>query len=141
MAFMGLMNWVFQKQLDKFVIVFVDDILVYSLDHNTHQDHLREVLKNLRRHQLYAKYSKCEFWLKKVSFLGHVITKEGVEVDPAKVEAVSQWQQPKIVTEIRSFLGLVGYYNRFIKEFSKISLPLTQMTRKGVRFVWNEKCE
>jgi len=140
-AFMGLMNQVFHQQLDKFVIVFVDDILIYSKDHQTHGEHLQEVLHILRRNKLYGKFSKCEFWLEKVAFLGHIITKEGIEVDPAKVEAVSSWTQPKTVTEIRSFLGLAGYYRRFIKDFSKIATPLTQLTRKGVPFVWNEQCE
>jgi len=140
-AFMGLMNQVFHQQLDKFVIVFVDDILIYSKDHQTHREHLQEVLNILRRNQLYGKFSKCEFWLEKVAFLGHIITKEGIEVDPAKVEAVSLWKQPKTVKEIRSFLGLAGYYRRFIKDFSKIAMSLTQLTRKGVHFVWNEQCE
>ena len=140
-AFMSLMNRVFHRQLDKFVIVFVDDILVYSPDVRTHREHLREVLETLRLNKLYAKFSKCEFWLKKVAFLGHIISKEGVSVDPSKVETVSNWQEPRSVTEIRSFLGLAGYYRRFIKDFSKIAKPLTQLTKKGVRYSWSEECE
>ena len=102
-AFMDLMNRVFQPYLDRFVIVFIDDILVYSNSSEEHSEHLRIVLQILRTHQLYAKLSKCEFWLNSVSFLGHVISKEGVQVDPKKVEAVSNWPRPTNVTEIRSF--------------------------------------
>ena len=116
-AFMDLMNRVFKPYLDKFVVVFIDDILIYSKSHKEHGEHLRIVLQTLRTHQLYAKLSKCEFWLNSVSFLGHVISKEGVQVDPKKVEAVSNWPRPTNVTEIRSFLGMAGYYRRFVKDF------------------------
>ena len=98
-------------------------------------------MEALRREKLYAKFSKCEFWLQRVQFLGHVIDKDGVSVDPAKVEAVINWEQPKTPTEIRSFLGLAGYYRRFIQDFSKIASPLTNLTRKTVKFVWSEKCD
>ena len=116
-AFMDLMNRVFKPYLDKFVVVFIDDILIYSKSHVEHGEHLRIVLQTLRTHQLYAKLSKCEFWLNSVSFLGHVISKEGVQVDPKKVEAVSNWPRPTNVTEIRCFLGMAGYYRRFVKYF------------------------
>jgi hypothetical protein len=119
--FMNLMNKVFMDELDKFVVVFIDDILVYSKSIQEHEQHLRVVLERLRIHRLYAKFSKCEFWLKRVAFLGHILTAEGVAVDPEKVEAVSNWQQPTNVSEIRSFLGLAGYYRRFIEGFSKIA--------------------
>ena len=99
------------------------------------------MLETLRKEKLYAKFTKCEFWLEKVQFLGHVIDKDGISVDPAKVEAVNEWEQPKTPTEIRSFLGLAGYYRRFIPDFSKLATPLTNLTRKSVKYVWNEKCE
>ena len=134
-AFMDLMNRVFRIYLDQFVVVFVDDMLVYSLDVETHWMHLKAVLETLRQNQLFAKFSKCEFWLEEVAFLGHVISGAGIKVDPAKVEAVSSWVRPKTVFEIRSFLGLAGYYRRFIQDFSKIAEPLTRLTRKEVSFV------
>ena len=124
-AFMDLMNRVFAQYLDKFIIVFIDDILVYSKTPEEHEEHLRVTLQLLRDSKLYAKFSKCDFWLSEVHFLGHVVSKEGVSVDPAKVEAVSKWAAPTSVTEIRSFLGLAGYYRRFVEGFSKIASPLT----------------
>ncbi|CAL9001523.1 unnamed protein product [Prunus brigantina] len=140
-AFMDLMNRVFRPYLDHFVIVFIDDILVYSRTLEGHKKHLRLVLKTLRRKQLYAKFSKCQFWLDRVDFLGHVISAEGIYVDPCKVEAVLNWVQPTSVTEIRSFLGLAGYYRRFVEGFSSIAAPLTRLTRKDVKFEWTEECE
>ena len=116
-AFMGLMNRVFQPYLDQFVMVFVDDILIYSQSKVEHEDHLRIVLQLLRDHQLYAKFRKCEFWLVEVGFLGHVVSASGMSMDPEKVEAVMSWERPKSVFEIRSFLGLTGYYRRFIEDF------------------------
>jgi hypothetical protein len=139
--FMDLMNWVFWPYLDQYVVVFIDDILVYSNSHLEHEQHLRVVLQTLRENQLYAKLDKCEFWLKEVVFLGHVISAEGIFVDPIKVEAVLKWERPTNMTEIRSFLGLAGYYRRFIEGFSTIASPLTKLTRKEVRFVWSEECE
>ncbi|CAL2228612.1 unnamed protein product [Prunus armeniaca] len=140
-AFMDLMNRVFRPYLDRFVIVFIDDILIYSRTGEGHKKHLRLVLKTLRRKQLYAKLSKCQFWLDRVDFLGHVISVEGIYVDPRKVEAVVNWVQPISVTEIRSFLGLAGYYRRFVEGFSSIAAPLTRLTRKDVKFKWTEECE
>jgi hypothetical protein len=140
-VFMDLMNRVFKEYLDKFVIVFIDDILVYSATKELHQEHLQLVLETLRKHKLYAKFSKCEFWLREVSFLGHLISGNGIFVDPAKVEAVMNWKQPKSVTKIRSFLGLAGYYRRFIQDFSRIAYPMTQLTKKGVKYEWNQACE
>ncbi|GAU44000.1 hypothetical protein TSUD_91790 [Trifolium subterraneum] len=139
--FMDYMNRIFQPYLDKFVVIFIDDILIYSKDPQEHAEHLRIVLNILREKQLYAKFSKCEFWLTEVKFLGHVISQGGVSVDPSKVEAVLNWERPRTVSEIRSFLGLAGYYRRFILGFSEIALPLTRLTRKGAAFVWDELCE
>ncbi|WVZ77137.1 hypothetical protein U9M48_025037 [Paspalum notatum var. saurae] len=130
--FMYMMNSVFMNELNKFVVVFIDDILIYSKNEKEHEEHLRIVLARLREHKLYAKFSKCAFWLKEVGFLGHVLSEKGVAVDPSK---------PESVTGIRSFLGLVGYYCRFIKDFSKISKPITSLTKKNVKFVWSPKCE
>ncbi|KAL0549087.1 hypothetical protein IC582_013567 [Cucumis melo] len=140
-VFMDLMNRVFREFLDTFVIVFIDDILIYSKTEAEHKEHLRMVLQTLRDNKLYAKFSKCEFWLKQVSFLGHVVSKAGVSVDPAKIEAVTGWTRPSTVSEVRSFLGLAGYYRRFVKNFSRIATPLTQLTRKGAPFVWSKACE
>ncbi|XP_059670062.1 uncharacterized protein LOC132315717 [Cornus florida] len=134
-AFMDLMNRVFHDYLDQFVVVFVDDILVYSRTREDHEVHLSIVLQILREHRLYAKYEKCEFWLQEVKFLGHVVSEGGVSVDPSKVEAVLTWERPKNVFEIRSFLGLAGYYRRFVKDFSRLAAPMTRLTRKGVKFV------
>jgi hypothetical protein len=121
--FMYLMNKVFLEYLDKFVVVFIDDILIYSKTEEEHEEHLRLVLQKLREHQLYVKFSKCDFWLKEVSFLRHIITDGGISVDPAKVEDVLKWKPPRTVKEIRSFLGLAGYYRRFIEGFSKTVKP------------------
>ena len=140
-AFMDMMNRIFRPFLDKFIIVFIDDILVYSRSREEHEEHLRITLQLLRDHQLYAKFSKCEFWLTEVIFLGHVVSGEGIKVDPQKVEAVANWPRPTTVTEIRSFLGLAGYYRRFVKDFSRIAAPMTKLTRKQVKFQWNDQCE
>ncbi|WVZ98384.1 hypothetical protein U9M48_043839 [Paspalum notatum var. saurae] len=139
--FMYLMNSVFMNELDKFVAVFIDDILVYSKNEKEHEEHLRIVLSRLREHKLYAKFSKCAFWLKEVAFLGHILSAKGVAVDPSKVEDVLNWKQPQTVTEIRNFLGLAGYYRRFIKDFSKIAKPMTALTQKNAKFAWSPKCE
>ena len=137
-TFMDLMNRVFRPYLDKFVVVFIDDILVYSRDE---QEHLKIVLQTLREKKLYAKLSKCDFWLKEISFLGHIVSTEGIRVDPVKIEAVVNWKSPQSVTEVRSFLGLAGYYRRFVKGFSVIASSLTKLLRKGVMFEWSDKCQ
>ena len=140
-VFMEYMNRIFHAYLDLFVVVFIDDILIYSKSEEEHAEHLKIFLQVLKEKKLFAKLSKCEFWLNEVSFLGHVISGNGIAVDPAKVDAVSQWETPKSVTKIRSFLGLAGYYRRFIEGFSKLALSLTQLTCKGKAFVWDVHCE
>ena len=140
-AFMELMNRIFQPLLDGYVIVFIDDILVYSRSNQEHEEHLRNVLSILREKKLYAKFSKCEFWLNEVAFLGHVISGKGISVDPRKIEAVVEWEVPTNVTEVRSFLGMAGYYRRFVEGFSRIAQPLTKLTKKNMKFVWGDDCE
>ena len=139
--FMYLMNSVFMPELDKFVVVFIDDILIYSKNEEDHAKHLHIVLQCLRDHQLYAKFSKCEFWLDSVKFLGHTISSEGIAIDPSKVQEVMDMKPSTSVHQIRSFLGLDGYYRRFILNFSRIAKPMTELLKKGVKFVWDEKCE
>jgi hypothetical protein len=134
------MNKVFMEYLDKFVVVFIDDILVFS-QNEEQEEHLRIVLQKLRENQLYAKLNKCDFWLNEVSFLGHVITDGGVAVDPSKVRDVLNWNPPKNVSEIRSFLGLAGYYRRFIEGFSKVVKPLTSLLEKGKELKWDAACQ
>jgi hypothetical protein len=139
--FMYLMNSVFMPELDKFVMVFIDDILIYSKNLEDHAGHLHVVLQHLRDHHLYAKFSKCEFSLGTVKFLGHTISKDSIFVDPSKVQEVMDWKPPTSVHQICSFLGLAGYYHRFIPDFSWIAKPMTELLKKGVKFSWNEKCE
>ena len=122
-------------------MVFVDDILIYSQSEREHEDHLRIILQLLRDHQLYAKFSKCEFWLTEVRFLGHVVSASGVPEDPEKVKAMMSWERPKSVFKIRSFLGLARYYRRFIKDFSRLAAPMTRLTWKEVKFDWDDRCE
>jgi len=138
---MYLMNLVFMPELDKFVVVFIDDILVYSENAQDHEKHLRIVLTRLREHQLYAKFSKCEFWLKKVPFLGHILSEDGISVDPTKVQEVLDWKALTSVHEVRSFLGLAGYYRCFILDFSKIAKPMTKLLQKDVKLMWSQECE
>jgi hypothetical protein len=139
--FMYLMNKVFMKYLNKFVVVFIDDILVYSRSEEEHEEHLRLALQKLWEHKLYAKLSKCEFWMKQVAFLGHVISKGGISVDPGKVQDVLSWNAPMSVGNIRSFLGLAGYYRRFIEVFSKIRRPMIELLEKDKKFKWTSACE
>ncbi|KAI3799955.1 hypothetical protein L1987_35261 [Smallanthus sonchifolius] len=140
-VFMDLMNRVCKPYLDKFVIVFIDDILIYSRTKEDHEHHLKLILELLSNEKLYAKFSKCEFWIREVHFLGHVINKEGIHVDPSKIEAIKNWEAPKTPTEVRQFLGLASYYRRFIENFSKIALPLTTLTQKEKKYDWSDKQE
>jgi hypothetical protein len=139
--FMNLMNKVFMEYLDRFIVVFIDEILIYSNNDSDHEEHLRMVLLKLRDNQLYAKFSKCEFWLDEVPFLGHIISKGGILVDPAKVTAIVGWKIPSSVMEVRSFLGLAGYYRRFIEGFSKIAKPMTSLLEKVKGFKWTHECQ
>jgi hypothetical protein len=139
--FMHLMNKVFMEYLDKFAVVFIDDILVYSRSEEEHEDHLHLVLQKLRDHKLYAKLSKCEFWLKQVAFLGHIVSKGGLSVDPSKIQDVLSWNAPMSVGDIQSFLGLACYYRRSIEGFSKISKPMTELLEKDKKFKWKLVCE
>jgi hypothetical protein len=140
-VFMCLMNGVFREYLDKFFIVFLDGILIYSKLEEENEHHLRMVLQVLREHQLYAKLSKCSFYQKKIHYLGHIISKDGIEVDPEKIEAIRECSAPNNVTEVRSFMGLAGYYRIFIEGFSKIAHPITSLQKKGVKFQWTLDCE
>jgi hypothetical protein len=138
---MCLMNGIFRNYLENFVIVFLDDILIYSKSEEEHEHHLRLVLQVLREHQFYAKMIKCSFHQNHIHYLGHIISEQGIAVDPEKIEAIRGWPIPRNVSEIRSFMGLVGYYKRFIVGFSKIAHPITSLHKKGTKFEWTPKCE
>jgi hypothetical protein len=138
--FTYLMNSVFMPELDKFVVVFIDDILIYSNNEEEHAKHLRIVLTCLREHQLYAKFSKCAFWLEEIQFLGHVFSAKGIAVDPSKVKNILEWKSPTIVHQVRSFLGLAGYYHRFIPDCSNIVKPITSLFKNNINFDWSSKC-
>ena len=138
---MYLMNSIFFEELDVFVIIFIDDILVYSKTEEDHVKHLRVMLQKLREHKLYAKFSKCEFWLTEVSFLGHILSHNGISVDPSKIKDVVEWVTPTTVKEVWGFLGLAGYYCRFMSDLSKIAKPLTELTKKDEPYVWTEERE
>jgi hypothetical protein len=129
------------EYLDKFVMVFIDDILIFSKTEEEHEKHLRMVLEKLRSNQLYAKFSKCEFWLTEVAFLRHVISAGGIVVDPSKVKDVLNWMAPMNASEICSFLGLAGYYHQFIKDFSKIAKPMKRLLEKNKNFDWTDECQ
>ncbi|GJY26058.1 putative reverse transcriptase domain-containing protein [Tanacetum coccineum] len=141
MVFIDLMNRVCKPYLDKFVIVFIDDILIYSKSKQEQEEHLKLILELLKKEGLHDKFSKWEFWIPKVQFLGYVIDSQGIQVDPAKIESIKDWASPKTPTEIRQFLGLSGYYRRFIEGFSKISKPMTKLSQKSVMFEWGDKEE
>jgi hypothetical protein len=136
--FLNLMNKVFMEYLDKFIVLFIDNVLIYSKNDSEHEEHLRMVLQKLRDNQLYAKFTKCDFWLDEVHFLGHIISKGGIAVDPTKVISIVDWKIPSTISEIRSFLGLAGYYRRFIEGFSKIAKPMTSLLEKGKEFKWTK---
>ena len=140
-VFMYLMNNVLHKYIDKFLAVFIDDILIYSKSKEEHENHLKIVLQVLREHQLYAKLSKCDLFKDKIQYLGHVITKEGSSVDAEKTKAIEKWPVPKDVTDMRSFMVITCYYRRFIEGFSRTANPITSLQNKGKHFEWNKKCE
>ncbi|GJZ67974.1 putative reverse transcriptase domain-containing protein [Tanacetum coccineum] len=135
------MNRVCKPYLDKFVIVFINDILIYSRNKEEYANHLRIILELLRKEKLYAKFSKCDFWIRIVQFLGYLIDSQGLHVNPTKIEAVKNWTSPTTPTEVRQFLGLAGYYRRFIKGFLKIAKPLTKLTQKIKNYIWGEEQE
>jgi hypothetical protein len=139
--FMYLMNKVFMEYLDKFVVVFINNILVYSRSEVEHEEHLCLALQKLREHRLYAKLSKCQFWMKQVAFLEHIISKGGISLDPSKVQDVLSWNAPTSVGDIQSLLGLAGYYRRFIEGFLKISKHMTELPKKDKKFKWTPTCE
>jgi hypothetical protein len=138
--FTYLMNSVFMPELDKFVVVFIDDILIYSKNEEEHAQHLRIVLTRLREHQLYAKFSKCAFWLEEIQFLGHVLSAKGIAVDPNKIKDILEWKPPTTVHQVRSFLGLAGYYRRFIPDFSKLVKPIISLLKNDTKFNWSSRC-
>nr|GEZ97430.1 putative reverse transcriptase domain-containing protein [Tanacetum cinerariifolium] len=140
-VFMDLMNRVCEPYVDKFVIVFIDDILIYSKSKEDQEVHLKIVLELLKKEKLFAKFSKCEFWLQEVGFLGHVVNINGIHVDPSKIEAVKNWKISKTPSEIRLFMGLAGYYRRFIANFSKIAKPFTLLTQKNQKSEWGMEQE
>ena len=138
--FMCMMNNIFSKYLDKFVLVFIDDILVYSKSKEEHKENLRIVLRVLRQHQLYTKFSKCDFYKPQIQYLGHIISKKGLDVDSEKIKVIEDWPIHTSVTDIRSFLGLAGYYCNFIENFSRISCPMIALQYKENKFLWATKC-
>ena len=140
-AFMDLMNRVFRPYVDQFVVLFIDDILVYLKDQENHDTQLRVVLETLKKERLYEKLSKCEFWLREMSFLRHLVSEEGIRVDPRKIEVIIEWKSSRNVTEVRSFLGLADYYRRFVKGFSMTTASMTKFLQKNVKFEWSEKCQ
>jgi hypothetical protein len=141
-TFCTLMNDIFREWLDDFVVVYIDDILIYSSSLEEHAEHLRKVFQRLRENKLYAKLEKCEFGVTEVDFLGHRITQEGLMMDDHKVKAILDWEPPKSVPALRSFLGLASYYRKFIKNFAKIAGPLTNLLKKfAVIYDWDEACE
>jgi hypothetical protein len=127
-------------ELDKFVVVFFDDILIYSKNEDEHSKHLRILLTRLKEHQLYAKFIKCAFWLEEIQFLGHVLSAKGIAVDPSKVKDILEWKSPTSVHQVRSFLGLASYYRMFILDFSKIVKPIIELLKNDVKFDWSPKC-
>ena len=138
-TFNKLMQDIFKCQLDKYILVFFDDILIYSKNEEEHEKHVKEVLSILREHQLYAKMSKYTFFAKKVEYLGFIVSEEGIVVDPAKVQDIIDWPQPKNVKEVRGFLGITGWYWVFIKGYAKIASPITKLLKKNAKIIWNQE--
>ena len=137
-TFMTLMNDIFREYLDQFVIVYLDDILIYSKTKGEHFQHVKKVLGKLREHRLFGKISKCEFFKDEVEYLGHYISSKGISVDQHKIDAVKTWPIPTNISELRSFLGLASYYRKFVKDFSAIASPLTQLLHKDKPYLWEK---
>ncbi|XP_059064328.1 uncharacterized mitochondrial protein AtMg00860-like [Cryptomeria japonica] len=138
---MNLMNSIFRDYLDDFVLIFIDDILIYSKNKEEHKKHLRIVLQWLTDQKLFAMFLKCAFFQEKVQYLGHAISAEGIYVDSIKIEAIVDWPTLQSVTKVKSFMGLVGYYRKYVEGFSRIATPITSFRKKGKIFEWTEKCE
>ena len=134
-TFNRLMQDIFRPYLDDFVLVFFDDILVYSKTIEEHEEHVRKVLQLLREHKLYAKKSKCKFFSPQIEYLGFIVSEEGISVDPAKVKDIIEWPIPKNVSEVRGFLGITGWYRTFIKDYAVIAAPLIGLLKKGARII------
>ena len=137
-TFNRLMQDIFKPYLDDFVLVFFDDILIYSKTQEEHEDHVRKVLHLLRQHKLYAKRSKCSFYALQIEYLGFIVSQNGISVDPAKVEDIVSWPQPKTVSEVRDFLGITGWYRTYIRHYATIAAPLTDLLKKGNRIIWQQ---
>jgi hypothetical protein len=140
-TFMCLVNSIFSQYLDKFVVVFIDDILVYYKTKEEHEESLRIVLQMLRKHKLYAKFDKCDFYQKEIQYLGHVISAKRIIIDPKKIKLIMEWPVPKDVADIQSFIGITRYYRRFVEGFSKIAYPITSLQKKGINSNWSKKCQ
>ena len=139
-TFMCLMNSVFNKYLDKSILVFLDAILIYSKNKEEHEENLRMTLQLLREHKMYANLSKWDFYKNKIHYLGHIILEEGIFVDPENIEAIMNWPTPRNMTDVRYFMGLAGYYRRFVEWFSKVAHSITSLQKKGMHFEWKQRC-
>ena len=140
-TFCTLMNQVFHEYLDKFMVVYLDDIVVYSAAMEEHKEHLAKVFQKLRDNQLYVKREKCSFAQGSIKFLGHVVDRGHIKMDLEKVRAIQEWRTPANVKELRSFLGLANYYRRFIEGYSRKAAPLTELLKKGVTWEWTDQCQ
>ena len=139
-TFQSLMNHLLKPYLRKFVLVFFDDILIYSGTWAAHLQHVDILLQLLRKHKLFVKMSKCVFGMEEVEYLSHIVGREGVKVDPKKIQAMQEWPQPKTLKSLRGFLGLTGYYRKFVRNYGRIAKPLTQLLKKN-SFFWNEEAQ
>ena len=140
-TFQTLMNNILRPHLDNFVVVYIDDILIFSKTLEEHLQHLQQILEILRQHKLYAKLEKCEFLKEELDYLGFLISKDGIKTQPRKIKAITDWATPKTQSDIRAFLGLAGYYRKFIKDFAKIAAPLNNLLHKGTAIIWDDQCE
>jgi hypothetical protein len=138
-TFMRMMNHVLRTFIGKFIVVYFDDILIYSKEFDEHMDHLRQVLDVLRKESLYANLKRCDFYMDKIIFLGYVVSVKGIEMEKTKIKAIQEWPTPKSITEVRSFHGLASFYRRFVKDFSTITSSLTEIIKKSIGFKWGEE--